>query len=196
MKKLILPIVLIAVGGMLFVSGCNNYNAFVDIDEDVENAWSKVQSAYQRRADLIPNLVNTVKGVADFEKSTLTEVAEARAKATSMNVDASNLSPEQIKKFQEAQSGLSQTLGRLLMVSERYPQLQANQSFRELQVQLEGTENRIKVARDRYNDVVTTYNKKTRRFPGTIFASMFGFEERGQFEAEASAQDAPEVNFD
>jgi LemA protein len=196
MKKLILPIVLIAVGGMLFISGCNNYNAFVDIDEDVENAWSKVQSAYQRRADLIPNLVNTVKGVADFEKSTLTEVAEARAKATSMNVDASNLSPEQIKKFQEAQSGLSQTLGRLLMVSERYPQLQANQSFRELQVQLEGTENRIKVARDRYNDVVTTYNKKTRRFPGTIFASMFGFEERGQFEAEASAQDAPEVNFD
>ncbi|HKK78689.1 MAG TPA: LemA family protein [Phaeodactylibacter sp.] len=196
MKKLILPIVLIAVGGMLFISGCNNYNAFVEIDEDVENAWSKVQSAYQRRADLIPNLVNTVKGVADFEKSTLTAVQEARSKATSMNVDASNLSPEQIKQFQQAQSGLSQTLGRLLMVSERYPQLQANQSFRELQVQLEGTENRIKVARDRYNDVVTNYNKKIRRFPGTIYASMFGFDERGQFEAEASAQDAPEVNFD
>lgn len=196
MKKLILPIVLIAVGGMLFISGCNNYNSFVEIDEDVENAWSKVQSAYQRRADLIPNLVNTVKGVADFEKSTLTAVQEARSKATSMNVDASNLNPEQIKQFQQAQSGLSQSLGRLLMVSERYPQLQANQSFRELQVQLEGTENRIKVARDRYNDVVTKYNKKTRRFPGTIFASMFGFEERGQFEAEASAQDAPDVNFD
>ncbi|NBC06404.1 MAG: LemA family protein [Bacteroidetes bacterium] len=196
MKKLILPIVLIAVGGMLFISGCNNYNAFVEIDEDVENAWSKVQSAYQRRADLIPNLVNTVKGVADFEKSTLTAVQEARSKATSMNVDASNLNPEQIKQFQQAQSGLSQSLGRLLMVSERYPQLQANQSFRELQVQLEGTENRIKVARDRYNDVVTNYNKKIRRFPGTIYASMFGFDERGQFEAEASAQDAPEVNFD
>lgn len=196
MKKLILPIVLIAVGGMLFISGCNNYNAFVDIDEDVENAWSKVQSAYQRRADLIPNLVNTVKGVADFEKSTLTAVQEARSKATSMNVDASNLNPEQIKQFQQAQSGLSQSLGRLLMVSERYPQLQANQSFRELQVQLEGTENRIKVARDRYNDVVTRYNKKIRRFPGTIYASMFGFDERGQFEAEASAQDAPEVNFE
>lgn len=196
MKKLILPIVLIAVGGMLFISGCNNYNAFVEIDEDVENAWSKVQSAYQRRADLIPNLVNTVKGVADFEKSTLTAVQEARSKATSMNVDASNLNPKQIKQFQQAQSGLSQSLGRLLMVSERYPQLQANQSFRELQVQLEGTENRIKVARDRYNDVVTKYNKKTRRFPGTIYASMFGFDERGQFEAEASAQDAPDVNFD
>ena len=196
MKKLILPIVLIAVGGMLFISGCNNYNAFVDIDEDVENAWSKVQSAYQRRADLIPNLVNTVKGVADFEKSTLTAVQEARSKATSMNVDASNLNPEQIKQFQQAQSGLSQSLGRLLMVSERYPQLQANQSFRELQVQLEGTENRITVARDRYNDVVTRYNKKIRRFPGTIYASMFGFDERGQFEAEASAQDAPEVNFE
>lgn len=196
MKKLILPIVLIAVGGMLFISGCNNYNAFVEIDEDVENAWSKVQSAYQRRADLIPNLVNTVKGVADFEKSTLTAVQEARSKATSMNVDASNLNPKQIKQFQQAQSGLSQSLGRLLMVSERYPQLQANQSFRELQVQLEGTENRIKVARDRYNDVVTKYNKKTRRFPGTIYASMFGFDERGQFEAEASAQNAPEVNFE
>jgi LemA protein len=196
MKKLILPIVLIAVGGMLFISGCNNYNAFVEIDEDVENAWSKVQSAYQRRADLIPNLVNTVKGVADFEKSTLTAVQEARSKATSMNVDASNLNPKQIKQFQQAQSGLSQSLGRLLMVSERYPQLQANQSFRELQVQLEGTENRIKVARDRYNDVVTGYNKKIRRFPGTIYASMFGFDERGQFEAEASAQNAPEVNFE
>jgi len=195
MKKLILPIVLIAVGGMLFISGCNNYNAFVEIDEDVENAWSKVQSAYQRRADLIPNLVNTVKGVADFEKSTLTAVQEARSKATSMNVDASNLSPEQIKQFQQAQSGLSQTLGRLLMVSERYPQLQANQSFRELQVQLEGTENRIKVERDRFNDVVTEYNKKIRRFPGSLYAGIFGFDRKAQFEAEATAQEAPTVEF-
>jgi len=196
MKKLILPLILIGVGGLLFISGCNSYNTFVDIEEDVENSWSKVQSAYQRRADLIPNLVNTVKGVADFEKSTLTQVTEARAKATSVNVDPSKLTPEKLKQFQQAQTGLSQSLGRLLVVSERYPQLQANQNFRELQVQLEGTENRIKVARDRYNDVVTKYNKKVRRFPGTLFASMFGFEERAQFEAEASAQQAPEVNFD
>jgi len=196
MKKLILPLILIGVGGLLFISGCNSYNTFVDIEEDVENSWSKVQSAYQRRADLIPNLVNTVKGVADFEKSTLTQVTEARAKATSVNVDPSKLTPEKLKQFQQAQTGLSQSLGRLLVVSERYPQLQANQNFRELQVQLEGTENRIKVARDRYNDVVTKYNKKVRRFPGTLFASMFGFEERAQFEAEAGAQQAPEVNFD
>jgi LemA protein len=196
MKKLILPLILIGVGGLLFISGCNSYNTFVGIEEDVENSWSKVQSAYQRRADLIPNLVNTVKGVADFEKSTLTQVTEARAKATSVNVDPSKLTPEKLKQFQQAQTGLSQSLGRLLVVSERYPQLQANQNFRELQVQLEGTENRIKVARDRYNDLVTKYNKKVRRFPGTLFASMFGFDERAQFEAEAGAQQAPEVNFD
>ncbi len=196
MKKLILPLILIGVGGLLFISGCNSYNTFVGIEEDVENSWSKVQSAYQRRADLIPNLVNTVKGVADFEKSTLTQVTEARAKATSVNVDPSKLTPEKLKQFQQAQTGLSQSLGRLLVVSERYPQLQANQNFRELQVQLEGTENRIKVARDRYNDLVTKYNKKVRRFPGTLFASMFGFDERAQFEAETGAQQAPEVNFD
>jgi LemA protein len=186
---------MIGLGLVLFVSGCNSYNGFVEMDEDVENAWSKVQSAYQRRADLIPNLVNTVKGVAEFEKSTLTEVTQARSRATSVNIDPSNLSAEKLQEFQQAQGALSQSLGRLLVVSERYPQLQANQNFRELQAQLEGTENRIKVERDRFNDVVTEYNKKVRRFPGSLFAGLFGFDQRAQFEAEASAQNAPKVEF-
>jgi len=195
MRSLLLPIILIGLGLVLFVSGCNSYNGFVEMDEDVENAWSKVQSAYQRRADLIPNLVNTVKGVAEFEKSTLTEETQARSRATSVNIDPSNLSAEKLQEFQQAQGALSQSLGRLLVVSERYPQLQANQNFRELQAQLEGTENRIKVERDRFNDVVTEYNKKVRRFPGSLFAGLFGFDQRAQFEAEASAQNAPKVEF-
>ena len=195
MRSLVLAVVLIGLGLILFVSGCNSYNTFVDMEENVENEWGKVQSAYQRRADLIPNLVNTVKGVADFEKSTLTEVTEARSRATGIKIDPTNLTPEKLKEFQEAQSGLSQSLGRLLVVSENYPQLRANESFKELQVQLEGTENRIKVARDRYNDVVTEYNKKVRRFPGSLFAGMFGFGQKAQFEAEASAQQAPKVEF-
>ncbi|MCB9288861.1 MAG: LemA family protein [Lewinellaceae bacterium] len=195
MRSLVLAVVLIGLGLILFVSGCNSYNSFVDMEENVENEWGKVQSAYQRRADLIPNLVNTVKGVADFEKSTLTEVTEARSRATGIKIDPTNLTPEKLKEFQEAQSGLSQSLGRLLVVSENYPQLRANESFKELQVQLEGTENRIKVARDRYNDVVTEYNKKVRRFPGSLFAGMFGFGQKAQFEAEASAQQAPKVEF-
>jgi LemA protein len=185
MRSLLLPIILIGLGLVLFVSGCNSYNGFVEMDEDVENAWSKVQSAYQRRADLIPNL----------EKSTLTEVTQARSRATSVNIDPSNLSAEKLQEFQQAQGALSQSLGRLLVVSERYPQLQANQNFRELQAQLEGTENRIKVERDRFNDVVTEYNKKVRRFPGSLFAGLFGFDQRAQFEAEASAQNAPKVEF-
>ena len=195
MRSLILPIVLIGLGLVLFMSGCNSYKGFVEMDEDVENAWSKVQRAYQRRADLIPNLVNTVKGVAEFEKSTLTEVTQARSKATSVNIDPSNLSAEKLQEFQQAQGALSQSLGRLLVVSERYPQLQANQNFRELQAQLEGTENRIKVERDRFNDVVTAYNKQVRRFPGSLFAGLFGFDQRAQFEAAASAQNAPKVEF-
>ena len=195
MRSLVLAVVLIGLGLILFAGGCNSYNNFVNIEEDVENEWGKVQSAYQRRADLIPNLVNTVKGVADFEKSTLTEVTQARARATSINIDPTNLTPEKMKEFQEAQSGLSQSLGRLLVVSENYPQLRASENFKELQVQLEGTENRIKVARDRYNDIVTEYNKKVRRFPGSLFAGIFGFSQKAQFEAEASAQQAPKVEF-
>ncbi|MCB0555599.1 MAG: LemA family protein [Phaeodactylibacter sp.] len=195
MRSLITAVVLIGLGLILFVGGCSSYNKFVDSEENVENAWSKVQSAYQRRADLVPNLVSTVKGVAEFEKSTLTEVTNARARATSINIDPTNLTPEKLKEFQDAQAGLSQSLGRLLVVSENYPQLRASESFKELQVQLEGTENRIKVERDRYNDVVTEYNKKVRRFPGSLFAGMFGFGQKAQFEADASAQNAPKVEF-
>ncbi|MCB0570003.1 MAG: LemA family protein [Phaeodactylibacter sp.] len=195
MRSLITAVVLIGLGLILLVGGCNSYNNFVDMEENVENAWGKVQSAYQRRADLIPNLVNTVKGVADFEKNTLTEVTNARSRATSINIDPTNLTPEKMKEFQDAQAGLSQSLGRLLLISENYPQLRASENFKELQVQLEGTENRIKVERDRYNDVVTQYNKKVRRFPGSLFAGMFGFSQKAQFEADASAQEAPKVEF-
>jgi LemA protein len=195
MRALTIGIVLVVLALFLFMAGCSSYNTFVDQEEEVENAWSKVQSAYQRRADLIPNLVSTVKGVAEFEQKTLTDVVNARAKATSMTVDPTNLTPEKLQEFQQAQSQLSQSLGRLLVVSENYPQLKANQSFLELQAQLEGTENRIKVERDRFNDVVTTYNKSVRRFPAALFAGIFGFSQKAQFEAEASAQSAPKVEF-
>jgi len=195
MRSLSLSIVLIVVGLVLLATGCNSYNNFIDQEEDVANAWAEVQSNYQRRADLIPNLVATVKGAADFEKSTLTQVTEARAKATSVNISAEDLSPAKMQQYQDAQSALSQSLGRLLMVSERYPELQANSNFQELQAQLEGTENRIKVARDRYNDAVTKYNKQVRRFPGSLFAGMFGFDRKEQFEAEEAAQSAPKVEF-
>lgn len=196
MRNLTLAIVLIILGLVILVPGCSTYNKLVDLDENVENAWGKVESDYQRRADLIPNLVRTVKGVADFEQETLTAVTEARARATSVNVDPSNLSAEKLAEFQQAQGQLSQSLGRLLVAVERYPELKANQSFLELQAQLEGTENRIKVARNNYNDVVTEYNKAVRRFPNSLFASIFGFDRRAQFEAEAGADQAPEVNFE
>ncbi len=195
MRSLTMIVVLIVIGLFVLMSGCNTYNTFVDLDEEVENAWGKVQSAYQRRADLIPNLVNTVKGVANFEQETLTEVANARAKATSINIDPSNLTADQLKSFQEAQSGSSQSLGRLLMVTENYPELKANQNFVELQTQLEGTENRIKVERDRFNDTVTAYNKKIRRFPASFYATIFGFDARSPFEAQAGAEQAPQVQF-
>ena len=196
MNKLISSVVLILVGLMLLFGGCSTYNGMVNSDEDVDNAWSKVQSAYQRRADLIPNLVSTVKGVANFEKSTLTAVIEARAKASSITIDPSTATPEQLAAFQQAQSGISQTLGRLMVISEQYPELKANQSFLELQSQLEGTENRIKVARDNYNDAATNFNKKIRRFPASLIAGMSGFHQRSQFQAEQNAQDAPDVKFD
>lgn len=195
MRSLVTALVLVGLGLIVFMAGCSSYNSFVDMEEDVENAWSKVQSAYQRRADLIPNLVNTVKGVADFEQETLTRVVEARAKATSVNIDPANLTPEKLEQFQQAQAGLSSSLGRLLVVAERYPELRANQSFLELQAQLEGTENRIKVERDRFNDAVTAYNKRVRKMPGALFAGIFGFDQKAQFEAEASAQEAPKVEF-
>ena len=195
MKNLTWSVGLIVAGLILLFGGCNTYNSLVNLDEDVENEWGKVQSAYQRRADLIPNLVNTVKGVANFEQTTLTQVVEARAKATSTTIDPSNITPESLKEFQQAQQGLSSSIGRLLMVSENYPELKASNNFLELQAQLEGTENRIKVARDNFNDVVTTYNKKVRRFPASLFAGIMGFSKSAQFEAADNAQDAPTVTF-
>ena len=193
-KNLTLIIILAAVlilGGC----GCSQYNGLVGQDETVKNAWNKVQSDYQRRADLIPNLVATVKGEATFERGTLTDVINARASATQMKVDPENLTPEKIKEFQAAQGNLSQALGRLMVVTEAYPNLRANDAFRGLQAQLEGTENRIKVARNDFNDAVQTYNTQVRKFPTNLFAGMMGFKQRAGFAAEAGSEKAPEVKF-
>lgn len=175
--------------------GCNGYNKMVNLDENVKKSWNNVQSDYQRRADLIPNLVSTVKGAANFETTTLTQVIEARAKATAVNVNAENLTPEKVQQFQQAQGQLSGALSRLLVVAEQYPQLQATQSFRDLQVQLEGTENRIKVSRNDFNNTVQEYNTTVRRFPNNIFAGMFGFSVKQGFTADAGSEKAPKVAF-
>lgn len=167
----------------------------VDKDETISQKWADVETQYQRRADLIPNLVNTVKGYADFEQETLTQVIEARSKATSINIEAGDLTPENIAKFQAAQSQLSGALSRLLVTVERYPDLKANQNFLELQSQLEGTENRISVARKNFNESVQDYNKYIRQFPRVIYAGWFGFETKGYFEADAGAENAPTVQF-
>jgi LemA protein len=156
--------------------------------------WSQVENVYQRRADLIPNLVNTVKGYADFEKETLTQVIEARAKATSVNINPQNLDAQSLKNFQDAQSGLTSALSRLMVVVEKYPELKANQNFLDLQAQLEGTENRITVERQKFNEAAQAYNVNIRKFPRNIFAGMFGFEKKAYFEAEQGAEKAPEVN--
>ena len=195
MKKTLL-IAFVALVAILFIGGCGSYNTFVNKDTEVENKWGDLQSTYQRRADLIPNLVNTVKGVADFEQNTIREVTEARAKATSIQINAGDLTPEKLKMFQQAQSQLSGALSRLLAVSERYPELKATQNFSELQAQLEGTENRINVARDRYNDAVSEYNRTIRTFPSNIFAGLLGFQRKAVFEADPGADKAPEVNFE
>lgn len=173
----------------------SSYNGLVSKDEAVSSQWANVESQYQRRLDLIPNLVNTVKGYADFEQETLTKVIEARSNATSVKIDPSNITPEALAKFQQAQDGVSSTLGRLLVVMEKYPDLKANQNFLDLQAQLEGTENRIAVERQRFNDSAKTYNTATRRFPGVLIASLFGFERRGYFESVEGAEKAPTVDF-
>ena len=187
--------IVIAVLAVLLIAGCGSYNGFVDGEEDVELKWSDVQTEYQRRSDLIGNLVNTVKGAAEFEKSTLEAVTNARAKATSINIDPSNMTAEQLQQFEAAQGQLTTGLGRLLATAESYPQLQATQGFRDLQVQLEGTENRISTSRKRFNEQATKFNKSVRRFPGTVFASVFGFDEKPQFQAQAGSANAPEVKF-
>lgn len=189
---------LIVVAALILIlggCGCRGYNGLVKQDEVVKNAWANVESDYQRRADLIPNLVNTVKGEANFEQSTLQNVIEARASATQIKVDANDLSPEKLQQYQAAQGQLSQALGRLLMVTENYPNLRANDAFRGLQAQLEGTENRIKVSRNDFNKAVADYNVKTRSFPMNIFAGMFGFKIKEGFKADAGAEKAPEVKF-
>lgn len=175
--------------------GCSGYNSMVKLDENVKAKWANVQSDYQRRSDLIPNLVNTVKGAANFEQETLTKVVEARAKATSVQIDPANLTPEKVAEFQQAQAGVTSALSRLLAVVEAYPDLKANQNFRDLQAQLEGTENRIKVSRNDFNAAVQEYNVTVRRFPNNIFAGLFGFRVKEGFKADPGAEKAPEVKF-
>lgn len=193
MKKglIVLIIIVVVLGGC----GFSKYNSLVKEDTQSQTAWANVQSAYQRRADLIPNLVNTVKGEANFEKSTLENVIQARASATQVKIDPTNLTPEKLQEFQNAQGQLSQALGRLLVVSENYPTLRANDAFRGLQAQLEGTENRINVARNDYNTSVQSYNTAVRTFPGNLVAGISGFKAKAPFEADAAAQKAPEVKF-
>ena len=177
------------------ISGCGSYNRMVEMDEALTGQWAQVETAYQRRGDLIPNLVNTVKGYADFEQETLTQVIEARAKATSVNINPENLDPAAIQQFQAAQDGLSSALSRLMVVVERYPDLKANQSFLDLQQQLESTENRIAVERRKFNDATRDYNTFIRRFPKNILASIFNFESKGYFEATEGSEVAPTVEF-
>ena len=196
MKKGLITIISIAaivLGGFLWIKG--SYNKMVTMDEYVLNAWAQVENVYQRRADLIPNLVATVKGYAEHESSTLENVVAARARATQMRIDPENLSAEDLAKFNEAQGELSTALGRLLLIQENYPDLKANQQFSELQAQLEGTENRIATERMKFNDAAKAYNTLIRKFPDNIIASLFGFEKKGYFEAQAGAEVAPKVEF-
>ena len=193
MKKT--TMIIIAVIAVLVLWCISAYNGMVGAQEDATQAWSDVQNTYQRRADLIPNLVETVKGYAKHEENTLKEVVEARAKATRMTIDPSNCTPEQLAEFQKAQGELGSALGRLIAVSESYPDLKANENFMDLQKQLEGTENRINEARNKFNDKVTVYNKDVRSFPNNIFAGIFGFRQMEKFQADADAQKKPEVKF-
>ena len=173
----------------------NINNGIVTAEEDTESAWAQVENVYQRRADLIPNLVATVKGYAEHESETLEKVIEARSRATQMTVDPSDLTPESIARYNDAQGELSKALGRLLLIRESYPDLKANKNFLELQAQLEGTENRISTERMKFNDVIKRYNTLIRRFPNNIIASMFGFEKKGYFEAQPGAENTPKVEF-
>ncbi len=196
MKKTWIILAVIAVLLLLAYSSVkSSYNNMVTMQEGVTAQWSQVENVYQRRSDLIPNLVNTVKGYADFEQETLTQVIEARAKATSVNINPDKLDAQSIQNFQNAQSGLSSALSKLMVVVEKYPELKANLGFLDLQAQLEGTENRITVERMKFNESAQAYNTFIRTFPKNIFAGMFGFEKKAYFEAEAGAEKAPEVQF-
>ncbi|WP_314862545.1 LemA family protein [Porphyromonas endodontalis] len=192
------PFILIGIVALIILIGgwlMSGYNDMVELDENVNREWSQVENQYQRRLDLIPNLVNVVKGYASHEKETLEGVIEARAKATQTTIDPSNMNEEQLANFQKAQDGLSGALNRLMVVVEKYPELKANENFLQLQAQLEGTENRITLARKDYNDAATIYNKEVRRFPNNMLAGIFGFSVRPQFKAQEGAESAPTVQF-
>jgi LemA protein len=196
MKKILITLAIIVVIVFIFYGFfAGRYNTMVELQETIPKEWAQVESQYQRRADLIPNLVNTVKGYANFEQETLTKVIEARASATQVKVDPSNITPEQLQQFQQAQNGVTSALSRLLVVAEAYPDLKANQNFLDLQAQLEGTENRIAVARNRFNEVVQPYNVYIRRFPNNLLAGMYGFTPKGYFEAAQGSENAPTVQF-
>lgn len=192
MKTKLITIGILALVAIYFMV---SYNGLVSKNEEVDSAWQNVESDYQRRLDLIPNLVNTVKGYADFEKSTLQAVIDARSKATQVKIDANNLNAESLKTFQEAQGAVTSSLNRLLVTVEQYPNLKASQNFLELQAELAGTENRIKVSRNDFNNAVKTYNKSVKSFPSNLVAGLFGFEPRDYFQADAGAEKAPEVKF-
>lgn len=194
-KNWIIIAIIVIIGLILYSSIKGTYNNMVTKDEAVGESWAQVENVYQRRADLIPNLVNTVKGYAEHEKETLTEVIEARSKATSVNINPADLNLQSMQQFQEAQAGLTSALSKLLVVVERYPDLKANQNFLELQAQLEGTENRITVERQKFNTVTRDYNTYIRKFPKNLWASMFGFEKKPYFEATEGAEQAPVVEF-
>lgn len=185
---------LVALVALVSLNSCG-YNTMTEKEEAVNKAWSNVENQYQRRSDLIPNLVNTVKGYAQHEQSTLTAVLEARSKATQITVNADDLTPEKLKEYQAAQGQVTSALGKLLAITEAYPDLKANENFKELQAQLEGTENRISVERRNFNEIVGDYNTYIRKFPQNIVASIFGFEKRAYFEAEAGSEQAPKVEF-
>ncbi|MCD8443448.1 LemA family protein [Tenacibaculum finnmarkense] len=195
MKKFI-PIIIVAIVAFsVFKWAVNFQNTAVEYQENAKTTWSNVESSYQRRNDLIGNLVKTVQGAADFEKSTLIGVINARAKATSVNINAGDLTPENMAQFQKAQAGLSGALSKLLVSVERYPDIKANKNFLELQSQLEGTENRINVARDRFNESVNIYNKLIKKFPGSLLAGLFNFDEMNRYKSDAGSENAPNINF-
>lgn len=194
-KKLTGWLIVLCVVVVMFFWVKGVYNKMVRLDEGVQTAWSQVENVYQRRADLIPNLVATVKGYAAHESETLEGVVNARAKATQMTVDPENLTPEALAKYQAAQGEVSSALGRLMVIAEQYPDLKANQNFRDLQAQLEGTENRITVERQKFNEAARSYNTTIRQFPNNIFAGIFGFDKKSYFEAQSGAEQVPQVEF-
>jgi LemA protein len=197
MKKLLIPLIVIAIiafGIYKWAVGINNTS--VELEANAKTAWSNVESSYQRRSDLYSTVIKTVQGSADFERKTLNEVIEARSKATSINIDAGDLTPENLEKFQQAQSQLSGSFSRLIASFERYPDLKTTQQFRDFQTQQEGTENRINIARDRYNEAVNKYDIYTTKFPNKVLVGMFGFKEMARYKADAGSENVPDVNFD